>query len=63
MTQQAKADALQANARFTPEHHKEMREMGYVAYREANGRILFVCRDIYADLVKARQLVPSSSVQ
>jgi len=48
---------------ITAERIRQMREYGFVAYRESDGRIAFVADDIFAEMVAAGELTPGASVQ
>ncbi|MGE0749337.1 MAG: hypothetical protein AB7K64_02005 [Variibacter sp.] len=52
-----------ANAKVTAEHHRQLREWGFVAHRDPSGRLSFIQRDVYAELVAAGKIEPGSAVQ
>jgi hypothetical protein len=49
--------------RITPQYLKQMREFGFIAYREADGRIAFVREDIYAEGIASGEFPYGSSIQ
>ena len=44
----------------TAEHYDRLREMGFVPFRDKDGRLWFVARDVYAEEVAAGKFEGSS---
>ena len=49
--------------RVTPEHYRALSEMGFVPHREEDGRLVFINRNEYRELVEAGKIRPGSTVQ
>ena len=50
-------------APVTPEHYRHLRELGFFPVCDRQGRLSFIERDEYRQLVDSRELDPGTSVQ
>ena len=50
-------------ADVTLEHYRHLREWGFVAHRDRKGRLTFIQRDHYQQLIVDGKIEPGSSVQ
>lgn len=50
-------------AKITPEHFRQLREWGFVPYRDKNGRLLFAEREEYLKLLASGKIGQGASLQ